>query len=117
MSAHNGHVSEDELRPGRRTQGVQQSPIGSSVKKSLRISIGEDGVSHPPGAQSQYAGNNGTRIYLNEEATPWERLGPAQVESLLAFVVSPDVERAMEHAEIEGRVEDRVIRRKHGILD
>ena len=57
------------------------------------------------------------KIHIGTEATPWEKLGPAQVESLLAFVVDASTEREMEHAQIEAEVEDRVIRRKHGILD
>ncbi len=57
------------------------------------------------------------KIHISNEATPWEKLGPAQVESLLAFVVDASTERDMEHAQIEAEVEDRVIRRKHGILD
>jgi len=58
------------------------------------------------------------RIHLKpDEKTAWEELGRAQVESLLAFTIDAETERKMEHAEIEARVEDRIIRRKNGFSD
>ncbi len=66
---------------------------------------------------SKPARYNGRQITITEEATPWDLLGPAQVESVLAFCVDAETEREMGHAEIEERVENRMIRRKNGIPD
>ena len=42
----------------------------------------------------------------DKKATPWEKLGPAQRESLLAFIVSTEIEDAMSHAEGDNIVYD-----------
>ena len=48
-----------------------------------------------------------TEIHIDDKkATPWEKLGPAQRESLLAFIVSTDIEDAMAHAEGDNIVYD-----------
>ena len=57
------------------------------------------------------------QIHVGTEPTEWDTLGPAQVESVLAFCVDAETEREMENAEIEERVENRMIRRKNGIPD
>lgn len=60
-------------------------------------------------------GTASINIHLEKgKATPWEVLGPAQAESLLRFAVEPETERALENAEIEERVESRVLDRKRG---
>jgi hypothetical protein len=46
-------------------------------------------------------------IHLDDsKATPWDRIGPAQRESLLAFIVSTEIEDAMSHAEADHKVYD-----------
>lgn len=85
----NNHISEEDLR-------VQEVvAFGQDLTKSTT-----------PESTHQ--------IHLTKEPTYWEKLGEAQVEHLLAFIIDPQTERAMEHAEIEARVENRVIRRRHG---
>lgn len=50
---------------------------------------------------------NITEIHIDDKkATPWEKLGPAQRESLLAFVIATDIEDAMSHAEGDNIVYD-----------
>jgi len=57
-------------------------------------------------------------IYLEPgKPTVWETRGDAQVEFILAFVIDQETQRNLEHAEIEGRVENRILRRKNGISD
>jgi len=63
-------------------------------------------------------GTASINIHLEKgKATPWEVLGPAQAESLLRFAIEPEIEHALEDAEVEERVESRIIRRKRGISD
>lgn len=52
-------------------------------------------------------GTGYTHIRIEDkQATPWDRIGPAQRESLLAFIVSPKTDNELAHADGDNIVYD-----------
>ena len=74
---------------------------------NLHLDLNELVVRIQPQPRPTTTGTGYAHIRIEDkQATPWDRIGPAQRESLLVFIVSTEIQDAFAHAEGDNIVYD-----------